>query len=96
MASLSTAPEGQQDPKGVVAMRPDERAVLDRQLHGLPKPDQKDVERPGVQQYASASDKIVLGVSAICAIVAGALNPLVPVSCATLAHLLEIPISSTY
>ena len=77
-------------------MRPEERAVLDRQLHGLPKSDQGDADRSGVQQYASTSDKFVLGVSALCAIIAGALNPLVPVSCATLVPRLHPAFLSAY
>jgi ATP-binding cassette subfamily B (MDR/TAP) protein 1 len=84
MASSLLPPEGEQISEGVVAMRPDERAILDRQLHGLPKSHHGATDNSGAQQYASTSDKVVIGVSAICALVAGALNPLVPVSCATL------------
>lgn len=60
-------------------MRDDERAILDRQLHGLPSLTHESDAKPHIQQYASMTDRVVLVVGAICALVAGALNPLVPV-----------------
>lgn len=56
-----------------------ERAVLDRQLNGLPSED-KEKSKRNVLTYATASDKVILSVSSVCAVFAGALNPLVPVS----------------
>ncbi|CAH0050845.1 unnamed protein product [Clonostachys solani] len=51
------------------------RAILDRQLHGLATED-KDVN---IFQYFTTLDKVILFVSSVCAVLAGALNPLVPV-----------------
>ena len=62
-------------------MRGDERAILDRQLHGLPRLEGESGAKPTIQQYANTTDRVVLGVAAICAVVAGAVNPLVPVCC---------------
>ena len=56
-----------------------ERAVLDRQLNGLPSED-RDKSKRNVLAYATTSDKVILSVSSVCAVFAGALNPLVPVS----------------
>ena len=53
------------------------RAILDRQLNGIQ--DEGKYNR-NVFAYATLSDRIILFVSAICAVLAGALNPLVPVS----------------
>jgi hypothetical protein len=59
-------------------MSPEERqkAVLQRQLHGLPNDDGR---RPKIAAYATKLDKTILCISSVCAIVAGTLNPLVPV-----------------
>ncbi|KAF1923047.1 P-loop containing nucleoside triphosphate hydrolase protein [Didymella exigua CBS 183.55] len=77
MTSSSLAPERERE--GVVPVRGDERAILDRQLHGLPRLKHESGAQTSIQLYASTTDKVVLGVGAICALVAGALNPLVPV-----------------
>ncbi|KAE8363740.1 P-loop containing nucleoside triphosphate hydrolase protein [Aspergillus caelatus] len=53
-----------------------QRVILDRQLHGL---DNGTSPKHNVLTYASISDRTILSVSSICAILAGALNPLVPV-----------------
>jgi hypothetical protein len=79
MTSSSPAPERER--KGVVVVRGNERAILDRQLHGLPSLKHGSGDKPSIQRYASTTDRIVLGVGAICALLAGALNPLVPVRC---------------
>jgi ATP-binding cassette subfamily B (MDR/TAP) protein 1 len=62
----------QQDEAG----RERQRAILDRQLCGL---DNESLPKKNVLTYAALSDRIILSVSSICAILAGALNPLVPV-----------------
>ncbi|KAK2601545.1 hypothetical protein QQS21_004930 [Conoideocrella luteorostrata] len=54
------------------------RAVLDRQLHGTQE--KGSTSRRSVFSYATASDKVILSISSVCAVFAGALNPLVPVS----------------
>lgn len=54
-----------------------QRAILDRQLNGLGG---EAGQRKNVFAYATLSDRVILSVSSICAILAGALNPLVPVS----------------
>ncbi|CAG7917979.1 unnamed protein product [Penicillium olsonii] len=56
--------------------RENQRAILDRQLHGL---DNEFLPKKNVLTYAVLSDRIILFVSSICAVLAGALNPLVPV-----------------
>lgn len=53
------------------------RAILDRQLNGV---QDEAKQSKNVFAYATFSDRIILSVSSICAILAGALNPLVPVS----------------
>ncbi|GFG13172.1 leptomycin B resistance protein pmd1 [Aspergillus udagawae] len=53
-----------------------QRAILDRQLNGLGG---EAEQRKNVFAYATVSDRIILSVSSICAVLAGALNPLVPV-----------------
>ncbi|KAL6901274.1 multidrug resistance protein 1, 2, 3 [Trichoderma evansii] len=53
-----------------------ERAILDRQLNGIESDGKK---RNNVFAYATFSDKVILSISSLCAIIAGALNPLVPV-----------------
>lgn len=62
----------QQDVSG----RERQRAVINRQLQGL---DHEALPKQNVLTYAALSDRIILSVSSICAILAGALNPLVPV-----------------
>lgn len=52
------------------------QAVLQRQLHGLPL---DDTGRPGLAHYATKLDRTILYVSSASAVIAGALNPLVPV-----------------
>lgn len=79
--SPAPAPAPAPEREGVVAVRGDERAILDRQLHGLPRLEGESGAKPTIQQYANATDRVVLGVAAICAVVAGAVNPLVPVRC---------------
>lgn len=60
-----------------------QRAVLERQLHGLPndaeQPNSQPNSKPNIIIYATRLDKVILSLSSICAIIAGALNPLVPV-----------------
>jgi ATP-binding cassette subfamily B (MDR/TAP) protein 1 len=80
---MTSSPAPEREREGVVAVRGDERAILDRQLHGLPNLNHESGAKPSIQQYASTTDIVVLGVGAVCALVAGALNPLVPVRCAT-------------
>ncbi|PTB40116.1 hypothetical protein M441DRAFT_195530 [Trichoderma asperellum CBS 433.97] len=53
-----------------------ERAILDRQLNGLETDGKKSNH---VFVYATFLDKVILSISSLCAIIAGALNPLVPV-----------------
>ena len=53
------------------------RAILDRQLNGIQG---EEKQTKNVLAYATFSDRIILSVSSICAVLAGALNPLVPVS----------------
>jgi len=53
------------------------RAILDRQLNGIQREEKQSMS---VFAYATLGDKIILSVSSACAVVAGALNPLVPVS----------------
>ncbi|KAH7179814.1 uncharacterized protein B0J16DRAFT_364351 [Fusarium flagelliforme] len=57
-----------------------QRAVLERQLHGLPNDADagQPNSKPNITIYATKLDKIILSLSSICAIIAGALNPLVP------------------
>ncbi|CAG7563307.1 unnamed protein product, partial [Fusarium equiseti] len=56
-----------------------QRAVLERQLHGLPNDVGQSSSKPNITTYATKLDKVILSLSSICAIIAGALNPLVPV-----------------
>lgn len=56
-----------------------QRAVLERQLHGLPNDAEQPNSKPNIIIYATRLDKVILSLSSICAIIAGALNPLVPV-----------------
>ncbi|RBR10280.1 uncharacterized protein FIESC28_09530 [Fusarium coffeatum] len=56
-----------------------QRAVLERQLHGLPNDAGQPISKPNITIYATKLDKVILSLSSICAIIAGALNPLVPV-----------------
>ncbi|XEV01857.1 hypothetical protein FSHL1_007144 [Fusarium sambucinum] len=56
-----------------------QRAVLERQLHGLPNDAGQPNFKPNITIYATKLDKVILSLSSICAIIAGALNPLVPV-----------------
>jgi ATP-binding cassette, subfamily B (MDR/TAP), member 1 len=56
----------------------EEDAVLARQLHGLTA----NRPRPGLLAFASSTDKLLLILSTVCAGLAGALNPLLTVSCA--------------
>ncbi|KAI1050688.1 hypothetical protein LB507_009409 [Fusarium sp. FIESC RH6] len=56
-----------------------QRAVLERQLHGLPNDTDKHTPKLNITIYATKFDKVILSLSSICAIIAGALNPLVPV-----------------
>jgi hypothetical protein len=53
-----------------------ERTIIERQLNGM-----GDTEKQALSllKYATPWDKAILIVSSICAILAGALNPLVPV-----------------
>jgi hypothetical protein len=60
-----------QERKSVVAMQGNERAVLDRQLHGLSNFKHGSDAKPSNLQYASTIDRVVLGVGAICALIAG-------------------------
>ncbi|KAH8125763.1 multidrug resistance protein 1, 2, 3 [Trichoderma asperelloides] len=53
-----------------------ERAILDRQLNGLETDGKKSNH---VFVYATFLDKVILSISSLCAVIAGALNPLVPV-----------------
>ena len=78
----SPLPARAQEQKSVVVMQSNERAILDRQLHGLPDLKHGRDAKPSIQRYASMTDRVVLSVGAICALIAGALNPLVPVRCA--------------
>ncbi|KAF5857857.1 hypothetical protein ETB97_005201 [Aspergillus alliaceus] len=61
-----------------VDMSSEERtqAVLQRQLYGLPNDDRGRLK---IVTYATKLDKAILCFSSACAIIAGALNPLVPV-----------------
>ncbi|OGM51003.1 hypothetical protein ABOM_000275 [Aspergillus bombycis] len=61
-----------------VEMNPEEhkQAVLERQLNGLPSDDRG---RSKIATYATKLDRTILCISSACAIIAGALNPLVPV-----------------
>lgn len=52
------------------------QAVLHRQLFGLSNINGK---KPKLATYATNLDRVVLSLSSVCAIIAGALNPLVPV-----------------
>lgn len=74
MPSSLTEPKQQQD---ILRISAEERVILDRQLHGLPLQDNRN--KPSIYQYASITDKIVLAAGAVSALIAGALNPLVPV-----------------
>ena len=56
-----------------------EKEVLAVQLHGLASSDAEDPGRAGLLEYASFTDKGVLLVSAVCAVISGALNPLLTV-----------------
>lgn len=56
-----------------------QRTVLERQLHGLPNDAGQPNSKPNIIIYATRLDKVILSLSSICAIIAGALNPLVPV-----------------
>ncbi|RGP79565.1 multidrug resistance 3 [Fusarium longipes] len=56
-----------------------QRAVLERQLHGLPNDAAQPNSKRNITIYATKLDKVILSLSSICAIIAGALNPLVPV-----------------
>lgn len=60
-------------------VRSDERtrAILDRQLNGIQSPETQS--SINVLTYATRWDKIILSISSVCAVCAGALNPLVPV-----------------
>lgn len=60
-----------------------ERAILHRQLNGL---ENKAKKRKHVFAYATLADKAILSASAVCALIAGALNPLVPVGDAIKQH----------
>lgn len=73
-------PIPERKPENATPMRGGERAILDRQLYGLPSLKNEAGAKPSVRHYASTTDRVVLGVGGICALVAGALNPLVPVS----------------
>jgi ATP-binding cassette subfamily B (MDR/TAP) protein 1 len=53
------------------------RAIIERQLNGI---DGVEKQSLTLLTYATTWDKAILLVSSICAILAGALNPLVPVS----------------
>ena len=55
-----------------------ERTILDRQLHGV---DSKASHSQfwGLLEYTTLLDKFVLFISCVCAIVSGALNPLLTV-----------------
>ena len=52
------------------------QAVLQRQLHGLLG---GDAGRPELADYVTKLDRTILCASSACAVIAGALNPLVPV-----------------
>ncbi|KAK2867786.1 hypothetical protein FQN49_003477 [Arthroderma sp. PD_2] len=65
-----------QQQKGEASADECKRAILDRQLHGIKCQEKESIN---VFAYATFSDKIILSVSSVCAVLAGALNPLVPV-----------------
>jgi hypothetical protein len=54
-----------------------ERNVLDYQLNGLPRKDSD--RRSTIFDFATTSDKAVLLVSFICAVIGGILNPFIAV-----------------
>jgi hypothetical protein len=56
-----------------------ERAILDRQLNGIAYESHKKGSGKNVLAYATTMERVILALSSVCAVLAGALNPLVPV-----------------
>lgn len=67
------SPNQQLDEKQVSVAQPNEQAILNRQLNGLQDASQKVKQTPWL--YATKWDKLVLVLSSITGIVAGAANP---------------------
>jgi hypothetical protein len=77
MVSVSEA-QAPNEEKGHVLETEEQRAILDRQLHGLQ--DETAKRNLGPWTYANQWDYIVLTLSSIAGIAAGAANPLLVVS----------------
>lgn len=82
--AISTEMAAQQD----LGAKEREKLILDRQLNGLPSGEESN-SKQHVFAYATASDKVILSISSVCAVLAGALNPLVPVRVFTVLDILH-------
>ena len=56
------------------------KRVLDQQRNGLPIGSEKGAGTTSITYYATLSDRLIIIISALCAILAGALNPILTVS----------------
>lgn len=61
----------------------DEKGIstIQRQLDGLPRDTGEDTPGVSILRYATTSDVFIFGISLLCAICAGILNPLIAVFC---------------